>query len=107
MVFERNRKIYDTQQNEIIIECSCGTHMIKICSFADEETYWIDFWSSNFYTKQKTPLYRRVWNRLKLIWFAISGKEYRLEDFALTNEDIDNLISALQNIKKSKQEVRK
>ena len=37
-------------------------------------------------------------HRLKLIWYAIRGKEYRLEDFVLDKNDINELISALQEV---------
>ncbi len=106
MVFEGKENVYNTQRNEILVNCSCGTHMFKIASFADDEEIYFELWSENFYNKQKSPLYSRIWNRLKLIWFAISGKEYRLEDFILTKSDVDNLINALQNIQKEKQEVK-
>ena len=35
-----------------------------------------------------------------MIWFAIRGKEYRLCEICLTDDDIDNLIKKLKNIKK-------
>ncbi len=38
--------------------------------------------------------------RLKMIWFAIRGKEYRLCEICITNEDIDDLIEKLKEIKK-------
>lgn len=93
------------EEKEILVECSCGTHLIKIASFNDESEVFFEIWASNFYTKQKEPLYIRIWNRLKLIWYAIRGKEYRLEDFVLDKSDVNELIKALQEIN-NKQEVK-
>ena len=110
MVFKQeetiNDIIKDVTKKEIIVQCACNTHMFRISSFSDDKIYYINIWSANFYNKQKQPLHLRIWHRLKLIWFAISGKEYRLEDFVLTKEDMDAFIIALQEIRNDKQEVK-
>ena len=36
MLFKGKQNIYNTEEKEILIECSCGTHLIKISSFDDE-----------------------------------------------------------------------
>ena len=106
MLFKGKQNLHNTEENQIIIECSCGTHLIKITSFSDEPEIFFEIWSSNFYTKQKKPLHFRIWHRLKLIWYAIRGKEYRLEYFILDENDTKELIKALQEIN-NKQEVKK
>lgn len=106
MLFKGKQNLHNTEENQIIVECSCGTHLIKITSFSDEPETFFEIWASNFYTKQKKSLHFRIWHRLKLIWYAIRGKEYRLEDFVLDKNDINELISALQEVNCNKQEVK-
>ena len=106
MLFRVKQNIHNTEEKEILIECSCGTHLIKISSFDDESEVFFEIWASNFYTKQKESLHIRFLHRLKLIWYAIRGKEYRLEDFVLDKNDINELISALQEVNCNKQEVK-
>ena len=106
MLFKGKQNLYNTEENQIIVGCSCCTHLIKITSFSDEPETFFEIWASNFYTKQKKPLHFRIWHRLKLIWYAIRGKEYRLEDFILDEDDIKELVKALQEIN-NKQEVKK
>lgn len=82
---------------EILIQCSCGTHLFKIISIDND--YYFEIWASTFCTKQRGNIFQRMSHRLKMIWFAISGKEFRLDDIILEEKDIDELITALQNIK--------
>ncbi|MGN1327079.1 MAG: hypothetical protein ACI4VQ_03270 [Clostridia bacterium] len=106
MLFKGKQNLHNTEENQIIVECNCGTHLIKITSFDDEPETFFEIWVSNFYTKQKESLYLRIWHRLKLIWYAIRGKEYRLEDFVLDKNDVEELIKALQEINCNNQEVK-
>jgi hypothetical protein len=94
-------------EREVIIECGCGTHSIKIHSFDDESMLYLEMWTSNFYSKQKASIFRRIYDRLKRTWQTIRGKDYLLEDIVINKEDLDKLISALQEIRDNKQEVKK
>lgn len=107
MYFTSEEKSYNTMKREVVVECNCGTHSIHIISYDDDPELYFEIWSSNFCTKQKPSLIKRIVNKIKMIWFAISNKEYRLEDIILNVSDIDNIIAALNSITKCKQEVNK
>ena len=100
MFAQAKQKIGDSEEKQIIVECECGTHLFKIISYNDSEEIYFDIWSSNFCNKQKKPILSKISNKIKMIWFAITGKEYRLEDFILNKKDVNSLIEALQNITK-------
>lgn len=99
-MFAQGKKKMDdgTEEKQIIVECSCGTHLFKIISFTDSDEIYFDIWSSNFCNKQHKNIFSRIYKRLKMIWFAITGKEYRLEEFVLDKEDVTSLTTALQDI---------
>lgn len=106
MIYTGRNKVGESDEDTIIVDCKCGTHLIKITSFNNEPEVYIGMWSSNFCTKQKAPLFSRIWDRLKLIWFVISGKEYLLEEIILDKNDVAHLEEALKQILENKQEVK-
>lgn len=107
MIFSKEREAFHTVERQVIVECVCGTHLFKVASFDDEPEVYFEIWSSNFCNKQKENIFKRLLHRIKLIWFAILGKEYLLEDIILSSEDINELIASLQKINNSTQEVEK
>ena len=103
MIFKGKHNVGATKMNEILIQCDCGTHLFKISTFDDnDDTYYFEVWGSNFYTKQKESLLKRFLHRLKLIWNAIRGKEYLLEDIVLNDKDYEELIDALSKVRQNK-----
>lgn len=106
MIFKSKQETTNSTEREVIVECDCGTHSFHIKSFDDDEEYYFEIWASNFYTKQKENLCKRFVHRVKLIWYAIIGKEYLLEDIVLTDDDIINLVKNLEELKDNKQEVK-
>lgn len=106
MIFKNKQENMNSTEREVIVECDCGTHSFHIKSFDDDKEYYFEIWGSNFYTKQKENLFKRFIHRLQLIWYAIIGKEYLLEDIILTDDDIINLVKNLEELKDNKQEVK-
>ena len=45
-------------------------------------------------------MWQKFKKRLKMIWYAIRGKEYRLCEICITDDDIDELIKKLEEIKR-------
>ena len=99
MIFFNSSHKTLAKRDELIIECECGTHSVRIISFCDDpDSVYLELWASNFYTKQKENIFKRIGHRLKLIWFAIIGKEYRLEDVEITREETSKVIAYLQQM---------
>lgn len=93
----------DKDLKMIIVNCDCGCdEEIHIKKYIDNETpddYYITISEGKFYSLQGGIL-RRIGHRLKCIWRAIRGKEYLLCDINITEQQIDELIKNLEEIKK-------
>lgn len=93
----------DKDLKMIVINCNCGCdEEIHIKKYVDGNTpadYYITISEGKFYSMQGGVL-RRLGNRLKCIWRAIRGKEYLLCDINITEQQIDELIKNLEEIKK-------
>lgn len=107
MVFKNKKNVVDTKEDELVVQCSCGTHAFHIKSFIDDPEYYFEIWTCNFYGKQKEPLFHRIGHRLKMVWYAIINKDFLLDDIILEDADIDKIIEALTEMKNNKQEVKK
>ena len=93
----------DKDLKMIIVNCDCGCEEeIHIKRYVDGGTpndYYITISEGKFYSLQGGIL-RRIGHRLKCIWRAIRGKEYLLCDINITEQQIDELIKNLEEIKK-------
>lgn len=93
----------DKDLKMIIVNCDCGCdEEIHIKRYVYDETpndYYITISGGKFYSLQGGIL-RRIGHRLKCIWRAIRGKEYLLCDINITEQQIDELIKNLEEIKK-------
>ena len=103
MIYTGKSKVGDVNEDNIVVECSCGTHSFKITSYSNDEDVYISIWSNNVYSKQNPPFLVKLWKRLKSIWFAICGKEYLLEDFVLSKDDTERLDYAIKRILECRQ----
>ena len=86
----------------VVVNCDCGCdEEIHIKKYVDDVSsdYYITISESKFYSKQGGIL-RRIKNRMKCVWKAIRGKEYLLCDINIKEKHIDDLIKALEEIKK-------
>ena len=93
-----------TKKEELIVvncDCGCneGIYIIKYKEIGLPNDYYIEIATTKFYSEQD-KMWTKFKKRLKTIWFAIKGKEYRLCEICITDEDIDNLIKKLKEIKK-------
>lgn len=92
----------DKDIKEIIINCSCGCdEEIHIKKYIGDDVipddYFITISESKFYSKQNGIL-KTIKNRLKSIWRAISGKEYRLCEVNLSKTNLEELKRALEEV---------
>lgn len=90
----------DNSEKKVYIECSCGTHGIRLSHFEDDDYLYLAIFSQNFYNKQKDPFFIRLGKKIKFIWSIIRGKEYLLEEFILKQEDVNQLLTSLNEVKK-------
>jgi hypothetical protein len=70
--------------------CTCGCGGLEYDYWADEECLSFSVYQSTFYTKQGGA-FKLIWHRIKLAWFALIGKEYRLYEGLLENKEIGEL----------------
>ena len=94
----------ETKKEKLIImncDCGCneGIYVTKYKELGLPNDYYITITTSKFYSEQD-KMWTKFKKRLKMIWFAIRGKEYRLCEICITDNDIDELIKKLENIKK-------
>lgn len=96
----------DKDLKMIVVNCDCGCdEEIHIKKYVYEEPeidndYYITISEGKFYSLQGGVLHR-IGHRLKCIWRAIRGKEYLLCDINIKEEQIDELIKNLEEIKKN------
>lgn len=83
----------------IIVNCDCGCDdEIHIRRWEDND-YCITIGAGKFYTQQ-VGILGKIKERLQHIWCAIRGKEYLLCDIYLKEEQIDELIKKLKEVRK-------
>lgn len=85
---------------ESIVKCDCGCHGIEIMRIVGDDNIYISPYTDNFYSKQNKGLFKTIVNRIKNAWKMICGKEYQLEELVVNLEETDELINALQKIRK-------
>ncbi len=92
---------YNENENEkiAIVECACGTHGIKVTRILGDNEIYISPYTDNFYSKQHS-FFGNLWFKVKRIAQIIAGKEYRLEEIVLTNDDVVEFDKALHEIRK-------
>ncbi len=95
MIFYNENK----SEKVAIVECSCGTHGIKIMRVLGDNDIYISPYTDNFYSKQHSIL-GNLWFKIKRIGQIITGKEYQMEEIVLTNEDMIEFDKALHEIRK-------
>ncbi len=83
-----------------IVECSCGCHGIKVMRIVGDDSVYISPYTDNFYSKQIQGFFKNILHKTKVIWKIICGKEYELEELVITLKETDELINALQEIRK-------
>jgi len=75
---------------KFIMSCNCGCAKIEIIKYEDDDdpdfVGFIHHFGSTFYAKQ-TVIKDRVIERIKMLWFVLMGKDYRLYDICLNQEE--------------------
>ena len=105
MVLSGEEKVQDAKVYKVFVECECGTHLIEFLGFEDDTEAYINFYTDNFYGKQKENIFKRIYTKLKRIWYIMRDRQYVFEEIVIAQKDIDEIIKGLQQIKI--QEVKK
>lgn len=87
--FVENKRFSKT----IIVRCDCGCGQLEITQFDDG--YAFLGYSSR---QSSSPIKSAIYDRLKMIWCAITGKEYLLYDVIIPSEKIAELKSAISQL---------
>lgn len=91
------------KEKSIQITCECGCNeSIRISKYTTggfPDDYYISILESKFYSQQG-GIFASIKHKIKMMWRAALGLEYRLCDICVSEEDIDNLIKVLEDIKK-------
>ena len=89
-MFKIHREQYNSNENVIVIPCSCGEHSIELHDFEEKEiAIYVNF-SVNKFSIQD-GIIKTIWKRLKMAFMILRGKSYRLEEFILSENDIEQL----------------
>jgi hypothetical protein len=79
------------QENELLIQCDCGCGILKL-----EKDIWqgieeltISYNLPAFYAYQSPGTYS-LKERLKLIWAAVTGKQYRLYEIIIDGKNLED-----------------
>ena len=89
------------QEKTIIVTCNCGCEdQINIKKYdygEDDKDYYITISSGKFYSEQR-GIWRTIKNRLKNAWLCLRGKEYRLCDLNVTQDQLKQLSKNIEDI---------
>lgn len=98
----------DKEVKQVILNCNCGCEeQISIKKYLwekDVPSYTLSISTANYYNGQR-GIFKTILNRLKLCWLALRGKEYRLTDIELNQEEITEFIDNLIEIKDSQRSI--
>ena len=98
MIFYNDEEIGSSKNQEIIIDCECGEHLLKIITYNNDPEVYLSIYYDLFSSKQDNTFFRRFCRKIKTIWLIIIGKDYRLDDIILTKEDANKLADVLSKI---------
>jgi len=82
-------------KNCIVTQCDCGcdeglTFRIGVEPEENWDWCYISCTSGEFY-KDQTRWYHSLCRRIKLAWYMLTGKEFRLKEIMLSKEEVKNL----------------
>jgi hypothetical protein len=96
MIFKKDSQVF----RRVLVECTCGCGVLEILQDKEDGAVFFNYKIDAFYSKQETP-WSIIFNRLKMAWAALSGKEYSIFDIVLAPGDIHDLKQAINSIKEN------
>lgn len=89
-------RLDDKDEKRVIIGCECGCNR-SINIIRDENDFYIELTAGLFYERYHN-IFKIIGRRIKLAFFMLLGKEYKLYDITVKESDIDKLIELLKEI---------
>lgn len=77
-------------KNTLYVECECGCGILNFTRFDDDNFIYLNYYSSAFYEMQH-GIWDKFKHRIKYIWYAILGKDFRYYEIVLSPEKIKEL----------------
>jgi hypothetical protein len=74
------------------------TLQISVEDFGDGKEIYIHTLSDNFFTLQQETFFKRLERKLNLCLSILLGREYRLFEIVITNEDVNKFKEFVKNI---------
>ena len=78
---------------ELLLRCSCGGCGILALDYDDHdknyEFIYVTYYSNAWY--ERGNHWRKIFESLKMMWFILIGKEYRMFDIVLDKESTEEL----------------
>lgn len=91
----------DKDKKNIILQCSAhdfDSIQFTVEDFGDDEfAMSITTLSPQYYTLQREGLLKNLWNRIKLAFSVLFGKDYRLFDIVLSKQDLEEFKEFIKN----------
>lgn len=82
---ENTFTIEEENVTKTYLPCDCGCSIIEIVDWKDMDESFLVIYVSAFGEKQ-SPIKHNIKERLKMIWAAIRGKNYRLYDLTISKK---------------------
>jgi hypothetical protein len=83
----------EPSKRSVIVRCDCGSEFI--CFEYDGEEHFINLYIDTFYANQ-TSFFGAIKERVKMAWYALTGKKYYLFDIQVSKENMDKLVHYLR-----------
>ena len=93
-----NLSVY--KDKEILVRCDCGCSFLDFVYYSDENEMIISHYESSFYAQQQ-PVWTVIKNRIRRIWNALLGKEYRFYEIVLYGEGFKKFKNDMKDFIKS------
>jgi hypothetical protein len=81
----------------LLLECDCTGEVIRFTQDKDDKDLWLSYFIDVFYSKQYS-FFRVMWNRVKLAWLILAGREFTLFDVILSKEKAVVLMEWLDSL---------
>lgn len=98
MIFAKKEYNNDTMERCIVVTCDCGCEeQISVKRIDNYNEYYLTLSSGKFYSGQQ-GLFKTLLQRLKHIWLIARGKDYRLCEIVLNEDQVMQLSKQLKSI---------
>ena len=84
------------KEETFLLDCDCGCSFLRFV-YDEEWGMLLDHFVMSFYSKQQN-IGDRIRNALKMIWCAITGKEFHLYEIVIDPKDLERFKKFVANL---------